>query len=118
MLRRMMPALAGWLMLATCGSAGAATLLETSEVLAATPEAAAQLPPSYELTLTEEGDYTITLSDVLVSSFSQSSGGEVPAESISLNYTKIEMIYTPYDAKGTKGTPVRAGYDLTTGAKF
>jgi type VI secretion system secreted protein Hcp len=62
--------------------------------------------------------YTITLSDVLVSSFSQSSGGDVPAESISLNYTKIEMIYTPYDAKGTKGTPVRAGYDLTNGAKF
>ncbi|MET0533803.1 MAG: hypothetical protein ABW171_06225 [Steroidobacter sp.] len=63
MFRRMMPALAGWLALLTCGSAWSSTVLETSELLAATPEAAAQLPPAYEFTLTEAGDYAVTLTD-------------------------------------------------------
>jgi hypothetical protein len=62
--RRMMPALAGWLSLVVGGSAGAATLLETSELLASTPEAAAQLPPAYEFTLTAAADYTVTLEDI------------------------------------------------------
>ena len=64
MFRRMMPALAGWLALVGSGSAGAATLLETSELLAATSEAAAQMPPAYEFTLTAAGDYTVTLEDI------------------------------------------------------
>jgi type VI secretion system secreted protein Hcp len=62
--------------------------------------------------------YQITLSDVLVSGFSQSSGGDVSSESMSLNYTKFKMTYTPYSPSGVKGTPISAGYDLTTGQKF
>jgi type VI secretion system secreted protein Hcp len=62
--------------------------------------------------------YAITLSDVLVSGFSQSSGGDLPSEALSLNYSKFQMTYTPYDAKGTKGIPIRAGYDLSTGKTF
>jgi type VI secretion system secreted protein Hcp len=62
--------------------------------------------------------YTITLSDVLVSSFSQSSGGDRPTESLSLNFTKFNMIYTPVDVKGGTGTPLPATYDLTTGKGF
>lgn len=58
-----MPALAGWL-LASMAPAWSATLLETSELLAATPEAAAQLPPTYEFTLSAAGTYVVTLSDV------------------------------------------------------
>ena len=58
--------------------------------------------------------YQITLSDVLVSGFSQSSGGDRPTESIALNFSKIKMTYTPYSPTGIKGTPVSAEYDLTT----
>ncbi|HWK51888.1 MAG TPA: hypothetical protein VNR40_18470, partial [Steroidobacter sp.] len=44
--------------------AWSATLLESSEVLAANAEAAAQLPPSYEFTLTTAGNYAVTLKDL------------------------------------------------------
>ena len=43
---------------------GAATLLQTSEVLAVNAEAAAQLPPSGEFTLTGAGNYVVTLEDL------------------------------------------------------
>jgi type VI secretion system secreted protein Hcp len=66
----------------------------------------------------EQTYYTVTLSDVLVSGFSQSSSGDRPSESISLNYTKFNMIYTPVDASGKLGTPIPATYDLTTGKGF
>jgi type VI secretion system secreted protein Hcp len=62
--------------------------------------------------------YTITLSDVLVSGFSQSSGGDVPMESMSLNFTKIKTSFTPTDPKGGTGTPITRGYDITTGKAF
>jgi type VI secretion system secreted protein Hcp len=60
--------------------------------------------------------YELTLSNVLVSSQSNSAspGDGRPQESISLNFTKIEMAYIPTDAKGAPGTPVRATYDLAT----
>lgn len=59
----MIPALAGWL-LALGAPAWSATYLETSELLAATPEAAAQLPPAYEFTLTAAGTYAVRLRDL------------------------------------------------------
>ena len=59
----MIPALAGWL-LALGAPAWSATQLETSELLAATPEAAAQLPPAYEFTLTAAGTYAVRLRDL------------------------------------------------------
>src|SRR5688500_3595386 len=59
----MIPALAGWL-LALGAPAWSATQLETSELLAATPEAAAQLPPTYEFTLTAAGTYVVRLRDL------------------------------------------------------
>lgn len=64
MLKKTIVALAGWLVLGMGLPAAAATLLETSEVLAANPEAAAQLPPSREFTLSEAGDYVVTLTDL------------------------------------------------------
>jgi type VI secretion system secreted protein Hcp len=60
--------------------------------------------------------YTITLTNVLVSSVSTggSSSDPLPTESISLNFTKIEWVYVPVGADGKPGEPVRAEYDLET----
>jgi type VI secretion system secreted protein Hcp len=55
---------------------------------------------------------TYELTDCGVSSYSQSSGGDAPVESLSLNFAKIQMTPTPLDNKGqvTKGDVV--SYDL------
>jgi type VI secretion system secreted protein Hcp len=58
--------------------------------------------------------YEVTLTNTLVSGFSQSSGGDNPSESLSLNFTKIEVKFTPINEDHSKGTPVPAGYDLST----
>lgn len=58
---------------------------------------------------------TYELTNTLISGYSVSSGGDKPTESLSLNFTKVEMKYIPHDA-GTKGSgPVPAMYDLATG---
>ena len=54
----------------------------------------------------------VTLSDVMISGYSLSSGGDRPAESLSLNFTKMEFANTPMTATGTPGTPVKVSYDL------
>lgn len=114
MFRRMMPALAGWLALVASSSAGAATLLETSELLASTPEAAAMLPPSYEFTLSEAGNYAVTLEDI-----SSNLGAEARLESLEVLLTrdlqavaKFAIEYpaqpdgtTPRAIRGFAGTP-------------
>ena len=55
---------------------------------------------------------TIELEDVLFSGWSISSGGDIPSESVSLNFTKIKMSYMKGDAEAglTQGTI--AGWDL------
>jgi type VI secretion system secreted protein Hcp len=60
---------------------------------------------------------TIKFTDCLVSSFSTggSQGDEVPTDSISLNFSKIEYSYSPQKNDGTLGTAIPAGYDLKTG---
>lgn len=65
------------------------------------------------------GDTTVefmklTISDVLVSSYQTSGSSEVPQDSVSLNFAKIEFEYSPQDAKGTVGSPVIGSWDLTT----
>ena len=55
-----------------------------------------------------------TLTNTMISGYSVSSGGDRPSESISLNFTKIEIEVTPEAAAGDDGTPVRASYDLAT----
>ena len=59
------------------------------------------------------------LSDVVVTS-DQHSGDEdgVPTEQFSLNYSKIEVTYTPQAASGAAGTPIRAGFDVKSNKKF
>jgi type VI secretion system secreted protein Hcp len=61
----------------------------------------------------EEPWLQLTLTDTAVSGFSMSSGGDRANESITLNYTKIEVKYTSYDDKGT-AKPASVTYDLTT----
>ena len=53
--------------------------------------------------------YTLTLSNVYVSGYSVSSGGDVPSESLSLNYTRITWVYS--DPSTGKASP-SMGWDL------
>ncbi len=53
-----------------------------------------------------------TFSDVLVSSYQTSGSSEVPMESVSLNYTKMELEYKAQKADGTLDGPIKAGWDL------
>ncbi len=75
--------------------------------------------PEAVLTVRKAGkdsqDYLIyTLKDVLVSSYQVSGSTEDvrPAESLTLNFAKIEIEYRPIDADGRLGTPVKACFDL------
>jgi len=53
-----------------------------------------------------------TLTNVMLSGWSMSSGGDKPAESISLNFTKVQIKTTPQKDDGTAGTPSTITYDL------
>jgi type VI secretion system secreted protein Hcp len=54
------------------------------------------------------------LSDILVSTVqhSDSAGGDLPVESVSLNYSKIEMEYKEQKSDGTLGAGVKFVWDL------
>jgi type VI secretion system secreted protein Hcp len=58
------------------------------------------------------------LGDALISGYSMSTSGDRPSESVSFNFTKIEMKYTPYDNKHQAQAPVPAGYDISIGKKI
>ncbi len=56
----------------------------------------------------------ITLSDILVSSYQTggSSSSDVPTESFSLNFAKIEYSYTGVDAQGNSLPAINSGWDI------
>jgi len=56
---------------------------------------------------------TITLSNVFVSSYQAGGHGDIPSESISLNFSKIEYQYKEQKADGTMSGPVIKQYDLS-----
>jgi type VI secretion system secreted protein Hcp len=64
----------------------------------------------------------IKLEDVLISSVNHESadqdGGNILLESVSLNFAKIEISYTPVDSNGTPGTPIKVGFDLKKNKLF
>ena len=62
---------------------------------------------------------TFSLSDVLVSGY-QTGGSvaEAPLDSISLNFSKIEMTYREQTAKGSLGPAIRVGWDRKTNKAF
>jgi type VI secretion system secreted protein Hcp len=63
---------------------------------------------------------TITLTDVLVSSYSTggSSGDDRPTESVSLNFAQIKMSYVEQDASGKAGAATEFGWDLKKNTKY
>lgn len=63
--------------------------------------------------------YKTTFSDILVSSFTCSGGGgdDLPHVSVTFNFTKIEMEYTPQNQDGSKGGAVLAGWDVKANTK-
>jgi type VI secretion system secreted protein Hcp len=62
---------------------------------------------------------TIKLTDVLVTSYQHagSGGSDLPMESLSLNFAKIEISYKPRKADGGFEDALKAGYDLKTAKK-
>jgi type VI secretion system secreted protein Hcp len=54
------------------------------------------------------------MTNAMISGYSVSSGGDRPSESLSINFTKIEYKYTPYDDQHKAGKPVPVTYDLLT----
>jgi len=62
--------------------------------------------------------YIIHLEDVLVSSWTTSgSSGDVPTESISFTFQKIEFQYMPQKPDGTAAEAVKASWNLKTNTK-
>ena len=58
--------------------------------------------------------YTLTLEKVFISGYNVSSGGDVPSESISLNYTRITWVYQQLDGSGNPlgKASTQMGWDL------
>lgn len=62
---------------------------------------------------------TYCLSDVIVSSFDDSStGGREPQEKLTLNSPKIALSYTPYSSTGIALTPLSIGWNVMTNMTF
>ena len=57
---------------------------------------------------------TYTLTNALISSYSVSSSGDRPTESVSISFTKLEFKFVPYDDKNKAGSPVTVSYDMAT----
>ncbi|HEX7758201.1 MAG TPA: type VI secretion system tube protein Hcp [Caulobacteraceae bacterium] len=58
------------------------------------------------------------LENCMISGYSISSGGDLPSESISLNFTKITEKFTEYTAENANGTPTVKGFNLVEGKPF
>jgi type VI secretion system secreted protein Hcp len=64
---------------------------------------------------------TFSLSDVLVSSYQTggSEGGDVvPVDSVSLNFSKIQIEYKQQKATGAAGGSIKVGWDVTQGKQL
>lgn len=64
----------------------------------------------------QENFMVVTMSDILISSYQTggSSGGEVPMDQISLNYSKIEIDYLVQDEKGITKSAGKKWWDMKT----
>ncbi|MDE1150605.1 MAG: type VI secretion system tube protein Hcp [Azospirillaceae bacterium] len=54
------------------------------------------------------------LTNTLISSYNISASADRPEEQVVLNFTKVEMKYTPYDSQHNPQSPIIASYDLAT----
>ena len=68
---------------------------------------------------TQETYLVIKMENVLISSISPagSSADDLPTETLSLNFTKIEFTYRYQDATGGAGTEVKFSWDLKENKK-
>ena len=65
--------------------------------------------------LSHNATYTVTLSNVAISSNQMSGSSELPAESISLTYTAISWSFQQLDSNGNKvGAAVTHSWNLVT----
>ena len=55
------------------------------------------------------------LTATMISGYSVSSGGDAPSESLSLNFTKVEMKYVQWDEGHKKASQVPVSFDLGLG---
>ncbi|MGJ4856833.1 Hcp family type VI secretion system effector [Labrys sp. KB_33_2] len=55
-----------------------------------------------------------TLTNTLLANYSVDSNGDRPVETIRLNFTKMQVKYTPYGEDNSNGSPTIATYDLAT----
>ena len=56
---------------------------------------------------------TYRLTDVAITSIDENVvEGNMATEQLSLSFTRIEIEYTPMDASGKAGTPIRAAWDV------
>lgn len=60
----------------------------------------------------------IKFTDVLVTSFEEAGGGDVPEEMVGLTFGRIEMDYKPQQATGALGAAVKAGWNLAKNLKI
>jgi type VI secretion system secreted protein Hcp len=60
----------------------------------------------------------IKFTDVLISSYEQAGGGDVPEEAIAFNFAKIEMTFLRQQTRGAAGAPIEAGWDLSRNLKI
>jgi type VI secretion system secreted protein Hcp len=66
----------------------------------------------------KQHDYlTIKLTDLLITSVQTSASSEIPTESVSINYAKVEFDYKIQDEKGAIGASNKFGYDLKKNVK-
>lgn len=67
----------------------------------------------------QEEFLVFTLTDCIISSYSTggSGGGDLPIESVSVNFAKVEMQYKPQGSDGSLGSLVKTGWDLKTNTK-
>jgi type VI secretion system secreted protein Hcp len=63
---------------------------------------------------------TFSLSDVLVSAYQTGgAGGDVlPGDSVSLNFSKIQVEYKPQNPDGSLGSSIKAGWDVKQNKQF
>jgi type VI secretion system secreted protein Hcp len=60
----------------------------------------------------------ITLTDVFISSYQVSSGGDLPTESVSFSYSKIEYKYFPKTPGGQILPPITVTFDVLKNKEF
>jgi type VI secretion system secreted protein Hcp len=66
----------------------------------------------------EQQEYLkMTFTEVFVSSYQIGASSEIPMDSISLNFSKVEVAYSQQGVDGKVSTPIKVGYDLKLNSK-